>query len=151
MRAILACDNAGGIGLNGSLPWPKISEDLKRFRRLTSGGTVIMGRNTWEAPDMPHPLPNRLNVVVSTQRLNLPSNVIHLTNIDHLDRFKGAWIIGGAKLLQDTLPLIKELHLSRVPGTFNCDTFIDLAYITGLFTLTHQTVYNDHTYEIWQR
>lgn len=152
MRAILACDEEGGIGLNGSLPWPKISEDLQRFRRLTSGERVVMGRGTWEAPDMPHPLPNRLNIVVSSTDIELPESVLHARDIETARVLaKNGWVIGGAKLFVAMLPHITELHLTRVTGIFRCDTHINLHYITNQFRLTHDTPYPDHTYQIWQR
>lgn len=150
MKAILACDEAGGIGLNGSLPWPRISEDLQRFRKLTTGQTVIMGRGTWEAPDMPHPLPKRINVVVSRSRIeDLPDTVIHLGELPK--NLPDAWVIGGAKLFLSALPHITELHLTRVPDNYNCDTTIDLKWITNNFSLEREEKYTNHTYQIWRR
>lgn len=63
---IVACETqTGGIGLDGKLPW-HIPGDLARFRRLTQGGTVLMGRRTWESlPEHLRPLPNRSNIVIS--------------------------------------------------------------------------------------
>jgi dihydrofolate reductase len=66
IAAILASTNTGGIGLNGTLPWPKHSEDLKWFKEHTSNQIVVMGRKTWDDPMMPKPLPNRINCVVSS-------------------------------------------------------------------------------------
>src|SRR6056297_2465575 len=65
INAILACDDRGGIGKDGMLPWPKCEEDLAYFKRMTDGKTVIMGSSTWQSKGMPKPLPNRRNVVVT--------------------------------------------------------------------------------------
>jgi dihydrofolate reductase len=65
IRAILACDRDFGIAKNGQMPWPKNTDDLKWFRSMTAGSCVVMGRKTWES-DMPKPLPNRVNAVVSS-------------------------------------------------------------------------------------
>jgi dihydrofolate reductase len=149
MKAILACDADGGIGKNGSLPWPRISEDLKRFKELTTKQTVIMGRNTWEAPDMPHPLPNRANIIITSKKLEVPPGVI--TMKAYPTAIKHGWIIGGAALLSSTIQYVDELHLTRVNGTYDCDTFIDVAHLINNFALFHEEVYTVYTYQIWRR
>ena len=53
ISSIFAIDASGGIGKDGSLPWPKDSEDLKWFRHNTTGDIVVMGKNTWMDPMMP--------------------------------------------------------------------------------------------------
>ena len=58
-----AQDKKGGIGKNGKLPW-HISEDLKNFKKLTTGHTIIMGRKTWDSLPV-KPLPNRKNIILS--------------------------------------------------------------------------------------
>mgnify|MGYP003656530971 CR=1 FL=1 len=68
IKAILACDDNGGVSRNGVMPWPKNTRDLKWFQRITTGQLVIMGRNTWDDTQMPSPLPNRINAVVTTRR-----------------------------------------------------------------------------------
>ena len=64
INAIMAVDDEGGISKNGSMPWPKNIEDLKRFKESTINNVVIMGRLTWVDPNMPTPLKNRINVLV---------------------------------------------------------------------------------------
>ena len=63
IKAIFAVDSNGGIAKNGIMPWPRDPSDLKRFKNLTTGHAIIMGKKTWDAVDMPSPLPNRYNVV----------------------------------------------------------------------------------------
>ena len=65
IHLIWAQDNRGGIGENGNLPW-HISEDLKNFKKITSGSTIVMGRKTWESLPI-KPLPNRDNIIMSTK------------------------------------------------------------------------------------
>jgi dihydrofolate reductase len=152
MKAIFACDDKGGIGKGGKMPWPKISADLKRFKQLTENGIVVMGRGTWEATDMPAPLPKRRNVVISSRDdLDLPNDVIHLYDTSMLQATPTAWIIGGAKLIESLLDDITYIFLTRVPGDYNCDTHIDLQRIDDKFTLIHEEHFDDHTFQILNR
>jgi len=66
IRAILACDDNWGIGKNGTLPWPHNPADQKWFKECTINSTVVMGKTTWDDPDMPKPLPKRRNVVITS-------------------------------------------------------------------------------------
>lgn len=134
MKAILACDEAGGIGKNGSLPWPKHTDDLRWFKNMTTGKTVVMGHNTWHSDGMPRPLPNRKNIVISNVPISGFSNVKTYTKnkftravLPYMDS-EDVWLIGGAKLFRELTPYITELHLSCIPGTYNCDTFIPDLY-----------------------
>ena len=65
MKAILACDTHGGIGYKNKLPWKNLQGDLPRFKALTTGQPIVMGKNTWDSLPF-KPLPNRLNIVVSS-------------------------------------------------------------------------------------
>ena len=67
INALFASDQFGGIGFNGTLPWPHNSNDLKNFKRLTDGHVVVMGRRSWDDPKLPKPLPGR-TVYVATNR-----------------------------------------------------------------------------------
>lgn len=155
MKLILACDPNGGIGYQNKLPWTNIQGDLPRFKRLTDGQTIVMGRNTWDS--LPKkPLPNRYSFVVSSQQLDMPehSECITYDNFTGPDcslRFSSTWLIGGAQLINSCWPHITEVHLTRVYDHCTCDTFIDLLYIEANFTRTWSEVFPDHRYEIWKR
>lgn len=151
MKAILACERNGGIGLNGSMPWPKQSKDLKRFKELTTGKTVLMGRGTWEATGMPKPLPNRTNIVLSQSDLDLPPDVIQCKSLDELDNYEIDWVIGGAGLFNSLFDRLEELHLSHLREAFECDTRIDLYKIAQNFDLERSQMCLTHNYEIWKR
>jgi dihydrofolate reductase len=124
INAILACDENWGIGNNGELPWPKNSADLKWFKDTTLNSAVVMGRGTWYS-GMPKPLPKRRNIVIT----NTPIDGVECYT---LDQFKSTysfmsqpiWIIGGAQLLESSLDIIEEIWLSRIKGTYKCDTFL---------------------------
>jgi dihydrofolate reductase len=152
MRLILACDPDGGIGYQNKLPWTNIRGDLPRFKRLTDGQNVIMGRNTWDS--LPKkPLPGRLNFVVSSSELEAEHhNVIRVPdmNFNQPDN-EEFWIIGGAKLIETSWKNIDEIHLTKVYDHYACDTFIDLLYIEHNYVRTYSEMFPDHTYEIWKR
>jgi len=138
IKAILACDGQGGIARKGVMPWPRNMEDLRHFKHLTSGNTVVMGRRTWESKDMPSPLPGRTNIVVTRDPDYQAdgATVIHdninetLTN---LAKDNNVFLIGGAELIKDTIDLIEVFHLSRISGHYECDTFLPLDLIKDKF------------------
>ena len=150
MKAILACDQCGGIGYRGQLPWSKLDGDLARFKQLTTGCTIVMGRSTWDSLPK-RPLPNRKNVVVSSQKLNLDSSVQVLNDLSNLNSIDDAWFIGGAGLLKHVYSLITEFHLTRAHQKYDCDVFIDLLYLTDNFQLESSDIFSDNTYEVWKR
>lgn len=149
MKAILAADPRGGIGYQNHLPWVRLEGDLARFRRLTTGQTVVMGRNTWDGLPV-KPLPDRRNIVVSSKKLVLPQGVVQINDITKLDE-PNAWCIGGARLFETLFDRINELHLTRARQTFLCDTFVDLVYLESCFVLHTKEEFSDNTYEIWER
>lgn len=134
IRAIFAADIRNGIGKNNTLPWPHNSEDLQWFKTNTIGSVVVMGRNTWEDPKMPKPLPNRYNIVVSKSFIPEGPNMIVQDSSNLGDILKGfsqdVWIIGGATLLKSTKHLCSEIWISRINKDYGCDTYIDLTGFT---------------------
>ena len=149
MKLIVACDPKGGIGYENKLPWSNIEGDLPRFKSLTSGKTVVMGRNTWESLPT-KPLPNRFNIVVTTKEIDGIITMPNITVRESID-LKEAWIIGGAKLVNTNWWCIDEVHLTKILTEYTCDTFIDLIYLEKLFTLVSEENFSDHVYQIWKR
>ena len=147
MKLIIACDPNGGIGYQNKLPWTNIQGDLPRFKRLTEGHPVVMGRNTWDS--LPKkPLPNRVNIVV-TSRPFVEDGVASINRLlNYPDLY---WLIGGAKLIEQAWPYINEIHLTKVYDHYTCDTFIDLLYIEHNYVRTYSEIFPDHAYEIWKR
>lgn len=147
MKLIIACDPKGGIGFNGRLPWSKIEGDLPRFKALTSGYPVVMGRNTWDS--LPKkPLPNRTNYVLSSKTIE---GAITLENSTMLESVTDGWIIGGAKVIETCWHLIDEIHLTRTFTEYTCDTFIDLVKLQKDFMCWFKENHVDHSYEVWKR
>ena len=149
MKVVVACTPNGGIGYQNQLPWQKIEGDLPRFKKLTHGKVIIMGRNTWESLPK-RPLPNRINVVVTKQDIPGITTITSLPDKDNMD-LGDVWMIGGAKLINTSWHLIDEIHLSKTFTEYTCDTFIDLSKIEAQFKRVQQEKFIDHFYEIWVR
>lgn len=146
MKLIIACDPKGGIGYNGKLPWSKIEGDLPRFKELTTGKIVLMGRNTYDS--LPKkPLPNRTNWVKTTRPIDGVTNPAD----DAIVKEREVWLIGGAKMISSYWEYIDEIHLSRIFTEYTCDTFIDLVKLENEFMCWFKDTLTDHTYEIWKR
>jgi dihydrofolate reductase len=123
IHVIVAAAENGVIGRGGQMPW-RIPEDLKRFKALTMGHPMIMGRKTWDA--IGRPLPGRESVVVTRQKLDLAgATVAHSLDaaISHC-RARGAsdaFIVGGGEIYAQALPLADVVHLTRIRATFEGD------------------------------
>lgn len=159
IRAILACDDNGGVGKDGSMPWPHNSKDLKWFKENTAGHTVVMGSTTWESPQIPKPLPKRTNILVTSRKDQFPGAQHYITgDLKHeiglyADDNPGVitWIIGGANIIEQTLGIIDEFYLSRIPGDYKCDTHLPLDKIEDMFTLDWQEAHQEVTFQIWRK
>jgi len=157
--SILASTSLGGIGNRGTLPWPKHSEDLKWFKEHTTNQFVVMGRNTWDDPMMPKPLPNRVNCVVSNNVIPGYYNVRRLHgDVEHeirslADNFpdRNIFIIGGKQLYESTNDLVRRVYLTRMKGNYWCDTRINLERYLSCFRIKSVRPGTNCTYEIWDR
>lgn len=158
IKAILACDEEGGVSRDGTLPWPKNTKDLQWFKENTLGHVVVMGSTTWKDPHMPRPLPRRINVLV-TSRTEDYQDVITLNGnlIEELRRLEAEfpsliiWVIGGPNVIEQSLGVIDEFYLSRIPGKHNCDTFLPLRKIESLFEITLQEFHSEVEFQIWKK
>lgn len=141
IKSIFAVDYWGNIGYRGSLPWPHLKEDMKYFKELTTGHVVVMGRKTWDDPKFPKPLPDRINYVATTKPLlnypevktisgDLKSEILKL---EKLYPTKIIWIIGGAKIIENTKDLVDEAHITHVQGQYRADTTVDLRKYLRMF------------------
>jgi dihydrofolate reductase len=114
---IVAAADSGVIGRDNTLPW-HLPEDLKRFKRLTLGKPVVMGRKTFES--IGRPLPGRHNIVVTRDTNYRREGVTVVHDVDAAVRSAGdvpeIMIIGGADLFRLFLPRAGRLHLTRVHG-----------------------------------
>ena len=115
------------IGVKNDLPW-HLPEDLKRFKELTLGNVVVMGRKTYDSiiGRLKKPLPGRTSVVISTQELQLPPGVELYHNLtDALASHKGQdiFIIGGAQIFNQSLNLADTLYITQVDKDVEGDAF----------------------------
>ena len=114
--AIVAISPERVIGIDGELPW-HYSADLRRFKRLTMGTTVIMGRRTWESIGS-RPLPGRHNIVITKNPL--PDIDYYGSLSDALADSEGdVWFIGGAHLYRSALPFCDFIDVTLVPDRVN--------------------------------
>ncbi len=119
---IVAVAENGVIGDKNALLW-HISEDLKRFKAITSGHPVIMGRKTFES--LGRPLPNRTNVVITRQEVEIPGcTVVHSLAgaVALFPESEEVFIIGGAQIYAEAMPLADKFYLTRVFHPYQGDT-----------------------------
>src|SRR5450830_1423035 len=120
---IVATDSKHGIGINNTLPW-HLPEDLAHFKRTTSGHPIIMGRKTFDS--IGRPLPNRRNIVITRnpewQHAGVES-CTSLTQAAALVAGSDAFIIGGAQIYAEALPLASRLIITEIGKRFDCDAF----------------------------
>ena len=128
MRVALVAAVAGNgvIGREGSIPW-HLPEDLKRFRKLTTGHAVVMGRRTWDSlPDRFRPLPGRRNVVVTRNPDWRAEGAERAGSLEEalalLAGEERVFVIGGGELYAAALPLADELLLTELDVEAEGDT-----------------------------
>ena len=122
LSIIVAVAENGVIGDKNTLLW-HISEDLKHFKALTTGHPVLMGRKTYES--IGRPLPNRTNVVITHQAIEIPGcRVVH--SLDEALALFGPdeelFVIGGGEIYAQALPRAERLYLTRVFHNYEGDT-----------------------------
>ncbi|MGH6827286.1 MAG: dihydrofolate reductase [Rhizomicrobium sp.] len=119
---VLAMAENGVIGNAGTIPW-RLPEDLKRFKTLTRGKAVVMGRKTWQS--LPRkPLPDRLNVVVTRQPAWRAEGALIAPSLDEAVRTAGSlpvMVIGGAEIYHQALPRAGCIELTEIHRSFEGD------------------------------
>lgn len=123
---IAAVSRNGVIGNRGKIPW-RLPDDMRRFREITSGHPVVMGRKTYES--IGKPLPERENIIVTRQeKYEAPGCVVVHTLEKALDAARAngteeAFVIGGAELYREAVPLADKLYLTKINEDFKGDAF----------------------------
>ena len=117
----------GVIGHNNALPW-HLPEDLAHFKRTTLGCPVIMGRKTWDSlPPRFRPLPGRLNIVVSRNPDWQATGALHAASLPQAlalcPSSSDAWVIGGAQIYAQALPLASSVVVTEIAQDFEGDAF----------------------------
>ena len=126
IKMIVAYDKNHGIGWNNQLPWSKMHNDLLRFKKLTIGHNIVMGRKTFDSLDK-HILPDRVNFVLSrTLTKHNDSSLIITSDINWiLNRAKveDFWIIGGSKIYSLFEDYATKLYITEINAQLTADTY----------------------------
>ncbi|MBN1651642.1 MAG: dihydrofolate reductase [Bacteroidales bacterium] len=126
LSILVAVAENGAIGKNNDLIW-HLSDDLKRFKTLTTGHTIIMGRKTFES--LPKgALPNRTNVVLTKDRTKKFAHCLMVHSMEEIiEKYQSDleehFVIGGAHLYKALLPFAQRIYLTRVHQNFEADVF----------------------------
>lgn len=158
IKLIVAVTQDNCIGYNDELVF-KSKKDLRRFKELTSNNIIVMGSNTYKSLGY-KPLPNRINVVLSSK---LVDNNVYVYNdvnkmLDDMLAYypdKDIWIIGGSNVYYQFTDKVDEVHLtkSKLENT-KCDTYFDINKFTNIFVESTQNVEdgeNSHEYIIYKK
>ena len=160
LSIVVAVAENGVIGNAGDLPW-RLSGDLQRFKQLTMGHTLIMGRKTYES--IGRPLPGRATIVLSTREDYHPQHpAVLVANsleeaIEKVPAGRQAFVVGGAEIYALALPLASRMYRTLVHATPHGDThFPEVAW--RRWQLAEATDYpadekNQHacTWQVWQQ
>ena len=126
LALIVAMDLESGIGKDGGLPW-HLSADLRRFKQITMGHVMIMGRKTYAS--IGRPLPGRTSVVISRNpNFEAPGCLVAESfekslKTASIDQSEQIFVIGGAEVFSQALPLANRLHLTLVHTVAHCQVF----------------------------
>jgi dihydrofolate reductase len=158
ITALFAVDNTGGMGFQGSMPWPRIKEDMVWFKKTTQNNTVVMGKNTWTSTDMPTPLPGRTNVVITNNFMDRDDIIqlrgdicTGLMNLQENHNMENIFIIGGPNILVQALPIIDRAFITRIQGEYTNDTFINLDSFLKDFKLVDTKNFNTCIIEEYEK
>jgi dihydrofolate reductase len=111
---IWAQSSSGVIGRDGGIPW-QLPEDLVRFKALTMGHTVVMGRLTWESlPANVRPLPGRRNVVVTRQTDFMADGATVLASLDEALSDPDTWVVGGEQIYTLAMPWASRCEVTEI-------------------------------------
>ena len=122
---VLAMADNGTIGAQGAIPW-RIADDMRRFKAITMGKPIVMGRKTWDS--LPKkPLPGRTNIVITRDRTFRADGAVAVHSLDEAIARAGneqpdeIMIVGGAEIYLAALPRANVIHLTQVHGEFAGD------------------------------
>ena len=124
LTLIAAVAENNALGKDGDLPW-RLPDDFKRFKKLTEGHHVILGRKTFES--LPNKLPNRKQVILTRKKDYNPEDCVVVHNIKDAISFvsddEQPFVIGGAEIYKLALPFIEKLELTQVHHSVDADTY----------------------------
>jgi dihydrofolate reductase len=122
---IAAIGEQNELGINNNLLW-HLPNDFKRFKAITTGHYIIMGRKTFES--FPKPLPNRTHIIITRNKnYKVPENCIVVNSlteaIEECPKNENIFIIGGGEIYKQSIEIANCLEITRVHNTFKADTF----------------------------
>ena len=122
---ICAASQNGVIGRDNRLPW-RLPADLAHFKRLTTGHHILMGRKTWES--IGKPLPNRANIIITRQAKFQAEGCLVAHSLEKALALcsddEEIFVIGGAEIYRQVLPVANKIYLTRIRQDFEGDTFL---------------------------
>lgn len=148
---IVAAASNDVIGKDGALPW-HLPEDLRHFKNLTTGNTVVMGRLTHDSiiARLGRPLPGRRSIVITTRPLDEHEDVTPTASVPEAlsaARAQGdeIFICGGASIYEQTLPEVTRIHLTRIHQEVEGDTSMPEGWLNG-FTEKSRQDFSTHSF-----
>jgi dihydrofolate reductase len=155
---IAAAGENNELGKDNDLVW-HLPDDFKRFKQLTTGHHIIMGRKTFES--FPKPLPNRIHIVITRDTSYKKEGAVVVHSIDEaLIKASGdvqTFVIGGGEIYKQAIAVSDKIELTRVHGTFDADTFFPeisssaWELIDSVFHEKDEKHTFSFTYETWVR
>lgn len=140
ITVIAAVAENNALGKENQLLW-HLPDDFKRFKSLTSGHYIIMGRKTFES--FPKPLPNRTHVIISRQANYQPEGCIVVNSLEQAmeacPKTEEVFIIGGGEIYRQSIAVADKLDLTKVHASFEADT-----YFPGVDLSKWQLVFEEH-------
>jgi len=154
LTMIFACDMNNAIGKNGDLPWRQ-STDLQHFKQITLGGTIVMGRKTWES--LPGKLPDREHLVMTRSNRDDVETITY-EGVLELSKKREIFIIGGGEIYNLFLPHTEKIHRTIIHCKVeDADTFAP-EINSEIFKVSDSTVMKksardeyDMTFELLER
>lgn len=145
INLIAAVGQNNEMGLDNKLLW-YIPEDLKRFKKITEGKPVIMGRKTYES--IGRALPGRKNIILSSQKaqhfpndvtvVKTPFSAITIARLEHTDE---VFVIGGAGVYQEFMPQVDKVYLTVIHAKFKADTFFPELDLNDWVVISEEDVF----------
>lgn len=158
LSLIVAMSENGVIGRRGDLPW-RLSADLRRFKRLTMGHTIVMGRKTYES--IGRLLPGRTSVVVTRQENYDAGGAVVANDLDAAIRLSSddseIFIIGGAEIYRTAIEQVDRVYLTCVHADVDGDTFFPVCDWTQWSLVEESRHATDeqnefeHSFQIYER
>ena len=140
IQALIAVDRYGGMGFNGTLPWPHHAADMSYFKKLTAGHVVVMGRNSWNDLFLPKHLVDR-TVYVATTKLLPVSNGANKISGDIKEQLvaleskhpdKIIWVVGGTSLITQCTDVLDKMYITHHKKSYKVDSKLDLySFLSG--------------------